>query len=219
MSYNRILITGINGYIAKIFDNVLLNTEHVVTTTSLRGAELEQLIWNTNPDILIHCGMPSSNELYTDEQLRLGISSQAERLANICRNKRIYLIFTSSHVVDEDNLIIDNVYKQCHIEAIREISKIGSSGALKYTIIKFPRVYSSEREKGLIDSLRRRNVPESDMNKWLSYNDKEDVEDWLGDFFESFRLDNMIFNHCIQKIPNTCCNTIEEIKERYIDNV
>ena len=219
MSKINVLITGINGYIAKIFDTVLLNTEYNVVTTALRGVELEELIWDKPPDILIHCGMPSSNDLYTDDQLKLGISTQAERLANLCRNQKIYLIFTSSHVVDEDNAIVDNVYKKCHIEAIRDISKIGSSGALKYTIIKFPRVYSSEREKGLIDNLRRGTVPESDMSKWLSYTDKEDVEDWLGNFFESFRLDNMIFDHCIQKIPNTCCNKIEEIKERYIDNV
>ena len=219
MSKINVLITGINGYIAKIFDTVLLNTEYSVTTTSLRDEELAELIWNKNPDILIHCGMPSSNDLYTNNQLKLGISTQAERLANLCRNQKIYLIFTSSHVVDEDNAIVDNMYKKCHIEAIQSISKMGSSGALKYTIIKFPRVYSSEREKGLIDNLRRGTVPESDMHKWLTYNDKEDVEDWLVDFFESFRLDNIIFDHCIQKIPNTYCNTIEEIKERYIDNV
>lgn len=220
MSYYKILITGINGYVAKIFDTVLLNTDHVVTTTSLRGTELEEYLYEKgkNIDILIHCGMPSSNDTYSDKELHEGIILQTDRLAAICRREKIYLIFPSSHVVDYGDGEINNNYKQCHIEASRLIARTGTSGGLKYSIIKLPRIYSSERKKGLINSLRENKVPESDMCKAISYTDKEDIYDWLGEFFESFRLDNRLFDHMIQKIPTMSFDTLEEIKKRYIDD-
>lgn len=220
MSYNRILITGINGYVAKIFDAVLLNTEHVVTTTELRGTELEEYLYENgkNIDILIHCGMPSSNDTYTDQELHSGIILQTYRLAHICKREKIYLIFPSSHIVDYGNGEINNNYKQCHIEASRLISRTGSNGGLNFCIIKLPRIYSSERKKGLINSLRENKVPESDMDKAISYTDKEDIYDWLGDFFESFKLDNRLFDHMIQKIPTMSFDTLAEIKARYIND-
>ena len=56
------------------------------------------------------------------------------------------------------------------------------------------------------------------MDKAISYTDKEDIYDWLGDFFESFRLDNRLFDHMIQKIPTMSFDTLAEIKARYIND-
>jgi len=188
----KILLTGIDGYIASIFKTILLNTEHEVLYSNSR--DIDQICSRLKYeefDAVIHCGAPGSTYNYSAGELTEGIYDNTLKLINICEQKRIHLIYPGSMVVFQ---------AECNLEAYGFLKtsamNVISNSKCNYTILNFPRVYSGERKKGLIQKIRDREIKvDQDMIGKINFATKDFIEDQLADLFEDdcfFKVNGII---------------------------
>ena len=85
---------------------------------------------------------------------------------------------------------------------------------LKYLVLNFPRVYSSDRKKGLINDLRNNLVPDQDMDIFVKFCDIEYAYQQLCDIF--LNIDVFKFDKLSMNLKNSHMMKIKEIKEKYL---
>jgi nucleoside-diphosphate-sugar epimerase len=216
----HILITGSDGYIASIFKQVFeyLNkcnytnqVKYYVTCTNTK--DLEKYLSNCENtfDMIIHCGAPSSNK-YDLGTIIKGVRDQTSMLIDFCVDNNALLVYPGSMVIFEESFP-GGIDKYQYYKKYDDFN-IRSNMYLKYLVLNFPRVYSSDRKKGLINDLRCNLVPDSDMDKFIKFCDKENMYRQLCDIFlniDVFKFDKLSIN-----LKNSHMLDIKGIKEKYL---
>lgn len=168
-------ITGINGFL-------LRNT-------------FEE--FNKFNDCIMHFGGPSCIEEFTLESTNKMVKDVKELLKLEHKN----FIFASSMGTEHKS---DNKFQQMYNDAKIECEKLIKSSDKNYCILKIPRVYGSDRNKGLMKSIREHKI--DDYNKEIEFLDINDFKAQLKDIKINY---NIIYFNKTQK------KTIQEIKELY----
>lgn len=216
----HILITGSDGYIASIFKQVFeyLNkcnfthqTKYYVTYTNTK--DLEKYLSNCENtfDMIVHCGAPSSNKYDLGTIIR-GVRDQTSMLIDFCVDNDTLLVYPGSMVIFEESRPGGSDKYQYYKKY--DDFNIRSNMNLKYLILNFPRVYSSDRKKGLINDLRNNWVPDQDMDIFVKFCDKEDIYQQLCDIF--LNIDVFKFDKLSMNLKNSHMMKIKEIKEKYL---
>jgi len=151
-------------------------------------------------DCIIHFGAPSCLSEFTRESTNQMIED-TKKLLKLPQNN---IIFASSMGVEVHS---HNPYQQMYNDAKRKCEKLIIDSGKNYCILRIPRVYGPDRKKGLIQALRKNEVPKEDYNKVIEYLD-------IKDFIK--QTQNININYNIIYYNNLRTNTIQEIKKIYI---
>ena len=152
-------------------------------------------------DEVIHFACPNDkyefqdigNMAYMMVDYSIGILEQA-------LNNGAKFIFASSHAAVhlQDDY---GVYKKSFEQYIHARTD-------NYLIYRIPRIYGSDRKKGLMRQLRENDIPDSDMDKEVDYLDISDFQKWF--------MENMDKTGIITYDGEFRRNTIKEIEKIYI---
>jgi len=203
----RILITGENGYLGKH----LLEYCKRYLSDSLYKRILTYSEYLSNPNIfnicrIIHLGGVSCKTDF--ENVKKTSNSMIDftlEIVELAKKHKSLLIFASS-MAAEKQLDIYGTYK-------RMLEFYISSNLEKYRILRIPRIYSEDREKGLIQNLKDDIVPKEDYKKKIQF---LDLKNFIHPFFES------CFNNYRERVIHLNESkyleflSIKDIKGRYI---
>jgi len=211
----NILITGDKGYlgmhiqhmIAQKFDdiNIITLTERIEDDFSIFD-NIEQL------DCIIHlAAIANTFDKYTDDEIKKDIDRN-KLIIRLGLKHNIPIIYASSEVILDDN---DNsVYKYVKKHCINDYNTLCD----KSIIMHIPRVYSADREQGLIPKLLKNKIPEKDLNKEIEFIDIKDflkiIEDLLNHKIIWSNKSNLRFRFTTNWV-NKEKLTLREIKEKY----
>lgn len=117
-----------------------------------------------------------------------------------CKSKGLKMIYASSMGVYEDTQYSKfKLQDESLVQGLRE-----------YLIYRIPRVYSSDRDKGLISLLRHDLVPYKDYNNYVDYITIEEFLQWF--------QDNLSKTGIVEYHGPVHYETIKQIKDRFINN-
>ena len=155
-----------------------------------------------NIDVVVHFASPVDRYEFRDKRnMAHTMVDYSLSLVEIAKENNAKFIFASSRaagVCDDDYGVYKKFLEQ-YIEA----------NIYNHLIYRIPRVYGSERKKGLMKQLRLDDIDNpSDYNKSLHYLDIEDFRSW---FKENLYNTGIVEYEGLYRI-----NTIEEIKNLYI---
>ena len=191
----RVLVTGHNGFLLRnilplFYEHEII--EYVPTQNVYLGI-----------DLILHFASPSDSYDFKDK-LRMAISmvDLTKTMVRIAEINQCKLVFASSLAAD----FLDNdygVYKKAmeqYIEATVE----------DYLILRIPRVYGHDRNKGLMKKIRLNDVPENEWDAVVGYADIADFVTWF--IYNLNKLGIQYYNGDIKY------HTIREIKEIYCES-
>ena len=136
-----------------------------------------------------------------DEIRYLNSQMVLDHAVELCQNYNLKLIYASSLAVEfEDSKYTefkrrDETYIQCHLN--------------KYAIFRIPRVYSPDRNKGLIYQLKNNQVPLKDYKNKVSFITLDEFILW---FFNNInklgmvRYNGLVHTLTIEQIKSIFCN-------------
>ena len=149
-------------------------------------------------NIVMHFGSPidSSNlEKLKDSELK------CFKLVDYCKRTNKHFVFASTMGVYS----LNNEYEKSKLRQEQYIKNNLSD----YCILRIPRVYSSDRNKGLIKLLKENKVLLSDFNNVLEYTTIQEFKKW---FFKNYKSNGIFENHNLHK------SSIREIYETFCSN-
>lgn len=148
-------------------------------------------------DCIVHFGSPSCTEEFTEESTKQMVEDTKELLKLPHKN----FIFASSMGTEYKS---DNKFQQMYNNAKVECEILIKSSDKNYCILKIPRVYGSDRKKGLMKAIRNGTI--DDYSKEIEFLDINDFKEQIKDIKVNY---NIIYFNKTQK------KTIKEIKEIY----
>jgi nucleoside-diphosphate-sugar epimerase len=162
----------------------------------LLGHLLDKIPQDILDDSLIHFGFPSCSEDFKDvDKMRKSLKDSIEYFDKAMKeNKKI--IFASSEAV-----FFEDTWYSVNKKALEYYIKDYE----KSLILRIPRVYGKDRNKGLIKTLKN-NTFKGDKNKIMEY---IDINDWVNETLK------IIGYNGIYEYKNKKKNTIKEIEEIY----
>ena len=165
--------------------------------TGKNGFLLSHLLPHLNlTDTIIHFGSPSCVEEFT----RKSTNQMITDVENLLKLPHKNILFASSMGA----IFIDNGKQQMYNSAKRGCEQLIQQSDKNYCVLRIPRVYGSDRKKGLMKYIKENKIRNYDTI--ISYIDIDD--------FVSQTLNKINFN-CSIIYYDTEQNTIQEIKERY----
>lgn len=107
----KVLVTGANGMLGQDLCPILEKEGYEVIKTDIqdmditKGIEVEKVISNNNPDVVIHCAAYTNVDKAEDdiESARFINSTGTENIAKICAQKDITLVYISTDYVFAGN--------------------------------------------------------------------------------------------------------------------
>ena len=209
----KFLITGINGYLGKIFQDIINNTEYVVCGVDNKNIQVVlDMIANFKPDVVIHCGAPSSAD-YEEREFKIA-TQNLQRLIDCGRLYNFHLIYPQSAVIYNAPVVSQGYYemKMRHNKMLgKESAKIKNLNSFSFTQILFPRVYSADRTKGLISRIKDGNI--YSWSHKIKFTTKDDTMDFLSEFFERFEINKNLFDSATLVVPERYEMSVADIKQ------
>lgn len=189
----NVLVSGRNGFL-------LRNTINDKKWNIIEYKDSEEY---SNIDLVIHFASPSDSFEFKDKErmaetmVDLTIRILNEAVANNCK-----FIFASSMAADNPENEY-GFYKRAmeqYIQAIHNNS----------LILRIPRVYGKDRNKGLMRKIRQGLIPKNEINNEIQYIDIEDFKVWFNE--------NLNKNGILYYNNEFRTNTIKEIGEIYCES-
>ena len=209
----KVLITGINGYLGKVFQDIINNTESIVLGIDSKNIDsIIDMIGDFKPDVVIHCGAPSSSD-YEDNEFKIA-TINLQKLIDIGKEKCFHLIYPQSAVLYNSPVVSQGYYemKVRHNKMLnRESAKLKTLNSFNFTQIVLPRVYSEDRTKGLILRIKNNNI--YNWNHKIKFTSKGDCMDFLSEFFERFEINKNLFDSATLVVPERYEMSIADIKQ------
>ena len=202
-----ILITGENDYLGKAFQDYYKYYHGF----KAKYITLESYILNPVPEKLtkiIHfAGVADKNDFKNKSKMIDSMIILTQQLIDIAEQYNIEFIFASS-VAAEKQLDRYGTYKRAMEYYIKDTLH-------KYKIFRIPRVYSSCRNKGFIKFLKDGEVPLEDYDIEIEFLDLDKFLPQIYNYIfrEDYKNISRIFY--FDKLET---KTIQEIKERYLNN-
>ena len=210
---SRVLITGGSGYLGQMFSDLILNTEWNCFSTSEKDIDrLIDIISEYKPDIVIHCGAPSSSD-YEDHEFKKA-TFNLQKLIEAGKQYSFHLIYPQSAVMYNTPVESQGYYemKIRHNKMLnKEASKIKNMNSFTFTQIVFPRVYSADRTKGLISRIKSNHI--YNWNHKIKFTSKGDCMDFLSEFFERFESNRNLFDSATLVVPERYEMSVANIKQ------
>ena len=119
---------------------------------------------------------------------------------NLCKKYKLKMIYASTEAV----LYESSLYKEYKLQDEKNII----TNLEDFVIFRIPRVYSHDRNKGLIQNLRDKKIPLDDFSKQVEYITLNEFLIW----FDKHYKDNGIINYNLSKHKNT----IGQIKQIFM---
>lgn len=189
----NIFMTGAKGYLGKHLvkelGSVYCSEEDVYT--------LNQNI--NNYDLVIHFASPSEDfEFKDDNKTYRTIVQGTSNIVRLCKLYNKPLLYASSLAADlPENTI-------CNYGRYKKIAEyIIQHSGINYKILKIPRVYSKDREKGLMRKIRLGLIKEEDLNNKIEY---IELEEFIKETLENINIDNSNYYY-----RNIIYSTLNEI--------
>ena len=211
----KFLITGASGYLGGVFQDNLINTEYNVFCISNKNIDaVIAFIEEIRPDVVIHCGAPSSAD-YEEREFKIA-TQNLQRLIDCGRLYNFHLIYPQSAVIYNAPVVSQGYYemKMRHNKMLgKESAKIKNLNSFSFTQILFPRVYSADRTKGLISRIK-----EGDIYSWshkIRFTTKGDTMDFLSEFFERFEINKNLFDGATLVVPERYEMSVADIKQMF----
>ena len=129
-----------------------------------------------------------------------------KKLIKWCNDREITLIYASSEGVEDCETL--NVYQKIYNTSKFLNEEMIKTYCKKYRILRIPRVYSKDRNKGLIKALKEEKVYDP-LNIEVEF---IDLQDFLKQTFDKIEDDKKQFHYTTEK------QTMEEIRNRYVYN-
>lgn len=199
----KICVTGSNGFIGSGLINRLQRTNQVDQyVDDVRDTEK----FNSVPsmDILIHLACPSDRYGFKNrERLATSLVDGTINAINVAKKHNAILLYASTMGVYQ--LDVDTMYRVGKLAMEQYIQSVYT----KYIILRIPRVYDMNRDKGLMKMLKMNQVPESDMNNMVEFTT-------LANFLDDMMLIIEDIEPNLNKVidfKSTHTKTIKEIKE------
>ena len=194
----RILVTGQNGF---LMSNIipLLKVNHDIV-------EFNPIQYSYNGysgiDLILHFASPSDSYDFQNK-LRMATSmvDLTQTMVHIANENKCKLVFASSMaaILMEDEY---GIYK-------RAMEQYISACTEKYLILRIPRIYGPDKNKGLMKKIRLNEVPDEDLDNIIEYADILDFTNWF--------IDNLTNNGIEYYSGKIKQNTIKELKEIYCE--
>jgi nucleoside-diphosphate-sugar epimerase len=211
----HILLTGDQGYLGMHIQHMIAQKfpDIKIITLSERIEDDFSIFNNIDKlDGIIHLAAIASNfEMYTPEDIEKDIDRN-KLIIRLGAKFNIPILYASSEVIldDSDNSIYKHVKEQCLFDY--------NTLCDKSVIMHIPRVYSADRERGLMPKLLKGKIPEEDLNKEIEF---IDIKDFLK-IIEDLLLNRIIFDYNEKinfRFTTNWVNkeklTLREIKEKY----
>jgi nucleoside-diphosphate-sugar epimerase len=201
MENKRILVTGHKGFLCSHLIERLSPSNNIIRF----GGDVRQSRIYTSIDAIIHFASPSERKDFKDrEKTATTIVDGTLNLLQIAKHNRAKFIFASTVGVS---------FAAPNVNKIYESSKLGMDTYIQsvyndYVILRIPRVYGSERSKGLIRVLRENLVPEEDMEQELDY---LTVDQFVDQTLPALDQTNVVHEYHALRTE-----TIRQIKDRFI---
>lgn len=154
----------------------------------------------SNTDIILHFASPSDSEGFKDEQRLYDANiTLTSELIELSKKLKCKLVFASSMGVHNPN----NLYCNLKLKAEQLIK----DNLKDYLIIRIPRVYSKDRDKGLIRDIKNNTIPKEDYSKIVQFADINDFKCFF-DKIINYR-GTIDYSGVLQEL------SIQQIKEKY----
>ena len=203
-----ILITGATGYLGQELLKHFAS-EQVILFTDRLQVSVNDLMCNyssSNITHIYHLAAPTTEDDFAalgKSQLYKSIIKGTQTIiefANQINAKVIY--FSTEGILEDMNTCNDYCrFKKIATDMVNYISN-------DYKILVIPRVYSSDRKKGLIKALREDKVPEADMDNRVTYIDLKSFIKQFKKFIKS--------SDKIHYFKNKEESSLRELKDKYI---
>lgn len=150
---------------------------------------------------IFHFAGPSDSFDFKDHDKTVRtIVNGSINMVQLAKQTNAKLIFASTKGVENP----DNVY--CYSKLLME--RYIQDNYDNWIILRIPRVYDKSRKKGLMKKLRLNLIPDSDMDKEVSF---ITLDSFLNQTLKVVNERNIIYNY-----DNFCCETIKKIKQLYV---
>jgi nucleoside-diphosphate-sugar epimerase len=194
----KILVTGKNGFLMR---NILpLFHEHEI----IEFNETQNVYSGYfGIDLILHFASPSDSYDFKDKvrmaTSMVDLTQTMVRLAEINECKLVFASSLAADFLDDDY----GVYKKAMEQYIQALVN-------DHLILRIPRVYGTDRRKGLMKKIELNDVPEEDWESVVGYADIYDFVSW---FIQNLnKLGIQYYNGDIKY------HTIREIKEIYCES-
>jgi dTDP-4-dehydrorhamnose reductase len=198
-----ILITGENGYLGKAFIRFFKYMRPIGKNYITYGEYLKKPCPKKLTKIIHIAGVSDKKDFKNIERTTESMILLTQNLINISKEYNLDFIFFSSEAAIKD-LDIYGTYKRAMEFYTKAFLK-------NYKILRIPRIYSSDREKGLIKQLKNNEVPKKDYLNKVEFLDLDNLVP---------QLYHYIFKETSNRIyyfKNLETKTILEIKDRYVN--
>lgn len=187
----RIITTGHRGY---------LLTNLLPEMNIINSRRYHKNYTFSNTDMILHFASPSDSEGFKDEKRLYNANiTLTSELIELAKKLNCKLVFASTMGVHNPN----NLYCNLKLQA-EELIK---NNLKDYLIIRIPRVYSKDRDKGLIKDIKNNIIPEEDYNKIIQFADLRDFKEFFDNILHYRGV--IDYNRTLQEL------SIKEIKEKY----
>lgn len=199
-----ILVTGENGYLGKAFINYYKYFKGFGSTIITLSEYLINPCPNKLSKIIHFAGVSDKNDFKNTTKMIDSMIILTQQLVDIAGQYGIEFVFASS-VAAEKDLDRYGTYKRTMEYYITDTLQ-------NYKILRIPRIYSSDRSKGLIKFLKDDTVPKKDYNKEIEF---LDLNNFLPQLYYIIFKETANRKYYFKRLET---KTILEIKERYLEN-
>lgn len=195
----NVLVSGRNGFLMRNTLPVLKEKYEIIEFN------YNQYSFNgyTDIDLILHFASPSdSNDFQDKRNMAFAMVDLTQIMIKIAKENNCKFIFASSMSAQflEDDY---GIYKKAMEQYIQALLK-------DYLILRIPRVYGKDRNKGLMRKIRQGLIPNNEMNNIIEYIDIEDFKVWFNQ--------NLNKNGILYYSNEFRTNTIKEIGEIYCES-
>lgn len=160
------IVTGGQGY---LFSHLKIHFDNIIYINEVK--QYQKIIPD---DLIIHFASPSDKYDFNKSDMHRTMIDGTVNMVNLAKRMNAHFVFASTMGIYElnDDYSIFKYAMEKYIQ--RELNS--------YCILRIPRVYSSDRPKGLIKQIKEDSIPQEDYDtivKYITIND-----------FVTFFLDN-----------------------------
>lgn len=190
---NKIIVSGGHGYLlTHVLPYLNNNIIHVSDVYCYQDF--------LNVDMVIHFASPSDKEDFKKPYMHKTMIDGTINMIDLAKRNEAHFVFASTmgvHTLENDYCIFKYAMEK-YIQ--KELNS--------YSILRIPRVYSKDRNKGLIKQIKQNNINVNDMNNIIEY---ITIEDFMEFFFNNYNKQGIFEINQIKYKKNS----IKQLSELY----